>query len=140
MVDGLVKRYDRRQTIIQTLVAIAIFISGIIVGGAGTIFGLKGRGLLHPSAPPTAKHIANEIGSDYDLTQQQIKQVEAVFEKGGQFIAALRQDFDSKIEIGKETILNEMKTVLPPEKYEQWKQDFNARHHRHPKQGPVPGD
>lgn len=130
MVDGLLKKHYRRRSILQAFVAIVIFVSGIIAGSGGTLFTLKNKGILRPLKRPQSSEIAREIGADYDLSEVQIQQVEQIFEKAGQYLETLRQDFDSKLEIGKEEILHQMKTVLPPEKYEPWLADFNARHHR----------
>jgi hypothetical protein len=133
MVDGLTKKYYRKRIIIQAFVAIAIFISGIIAGSGGTIFLLKNKGILRPPGPHRpprmmASEIAKEIGADYNLTEDQIKRVEQIFEKAGQSLEDLRQDFEEKMEAGKQQITAEMKQTLSPEQFEQWQQDFNARH------------
>lgn len=130
MVDGLVKKYYRRQTIIQICVAIAIFGSGIIAGFGGTVYILKSKGILRPTEPPLASKIASKIGKDYELSAEQIKQVEQIFEKAGSYLEEVRQEIDAKLEIGKGQIFIEMKSVLPPEKYERWQEDFNALHQK----------
>ncbi|HUT29540.1 MAG TPA: hypothetical protein VMX13_07105 [Sedimentisphaerales bacterium] len=138
MVDGLSKHH-RTGIIIQILVATVIFLSGVIAGSTGTVVYLKNKGILRPPRPHyriTASEIAAEIGSDYDLSDSQIKQVEQIFEKAGQSLETLRQEFEEKMETGKRQIRTEMKQVLSPEQFERWQQDFNARHGR---RGPGPG-
>jgi len=140
MVDGLSKHH-RKRIIIQIFVATIIFLSGIIAGSTGTIVYLKNRGILRPPRPHhppriMASKIAEEIGSDYDLSDNQTKQVEQIFEKAGRTLETLRQEFEEKMETGKQQITAEMKQLLSPEQFERWQQDFNARHRR---RGPRPG-
>jgi predicted DNA-binding protein YlxM (UPF0122 family) len=141
MVDGLSKKHYRKRIVAQAFVAIAIFIFGVIAGFGGTIYLLQNRGILRPPRPPRppkmmASEIAKEIGTDYSLTEDQIKQVERIFEKAGQSLENLRQNFEEKMEVGKQQITAEMKQVLSSEQFERWQQDFNARHGQ---RGPGPG-
>jgi hypothetical protein len=39
----------------------------------------------------------------------------------------LRQEFDENMELGKNQIIAEMKKIMHQEKFEKWKDDFNAR-------------
>jgi hypothetical protein len=147
MVNGLSKWRYRRRILIQIFVAIVIFLSGIIAGSGGTIALLKSQGILQPLRRPhppkmMASEIAKEIGSEYRLSEDQIKQIEQIFEKAGQSLEALRQDFETKMEADKQEVMAEIKAVMPPEKFEQWQQDFNARHGRRgpdADHGPGPG-
>ena len=129
MVDILNSKHYKKRIVFQILVALIIFISGIVVGSGGAIAILKNMGILQPPRPPhiPASEIAKEIGADYDLTKNQILEVERIFEKAGLYLESLRQEFDDNMELRKQQLIAEMKTVMPPEKFEKWRDDMNAR-------------
>ena len=62
------KQHYRKRIIIQTFVAIVIFVSGIIAGSGGTVALLKNMKILRPPRPfrpprMMASEIAEKIGS-----------------------------------------------------------------------------
>ena len=141
------KQHHCKRIITQIFVATIIFLSGVITGAGGTVILLKSRGILRPQRPPRpprmmASDIAKEIGAEYGLTDEQIEQVEQVFEKAGQSLETMRQDFNERMETGKQEIITGMKAILSPDKFEKWQEDFNARHDRRrgPGPGPNPGE
>jgi hypothetical protein len=124
--------YRKRIIMTQAFVAIVIFLSGIIIGSTGTIVLLKNRGIWNPPRPPKppqgmAAEIAHEIGSQYGLTDVQIKEVEKVFEKAGQSLESVRQEFENKMKAGEQQITTDMKSVLSPEQFTRWQHDFKSR-------------
>ena len=130
MVTELSKKHYRKRIIIQAFVAIAIFVSGAIVGSGGTISLLKNRGILRPPRFSSSE-ISKKIGAKYSLTEAQIEQVEQIFEKADQSFGALKHDLEGEKEAASQQIMAEMKLVLSSEQFEPWKIEFEARHKRH---------
>ena len=133
MVEILNTKQNKKRIVFQILAALIIFISGIVAGSGGAMAILNNLGMLQPPRPPRipATKIAREIGAQYDLTEEQILEVEQIFEKAGQYVESLREGFDDNMELGKQQIIADMKTVMPPEKFEKWQNEFIARLERH---------
>jgi uncharacterized protein YneF (UPF0154 family) len=124
----------RRQIILQIIVGVIIFISGIVVGSGGTVALLKNRVIwIHRHPRIEAAHIAKEIASQYGLKDEQTQRVEQIFNSRFQTRTTIRQEYEAKMETENQKLVAEMKEILSPEQFQRWNKDFEARHEQHKK-------
>jgi len=126
--------FTRRQIIGQVIVAAVILASGIGIGVGGTILSLKGRiikpqvdGPLPPGPP---EWLIDRWRANLSLTDQQVQQIKDMF---GVRMAAAREQWKKMMELQRqeqEQFVASMKSILTPEQFTKWEDDFK-RHMEH---------
>ena len=121
-------RRARKQKFVQVLVGLIIFISGMFVGVGGTIAVLKDKVIwMHRRPRMDAGKIVEYMKEEYRLTDQQVPQIKQLMDKHFESGRIVRQEFQKRMETGIEQFTADMKQVLTPQQFEQWKQDFQER-------------
>ena len=126
---------SRRKVKLQILLGFLILLSGVIIGAGGTVILLRGRIIWRSPHRPktTAEGIAKRIGDSYELSESQVRQVEAIVAKRLQAKQAMRQEMDERSASADDELLVEMRYVLSAEQFESWAREFRARRDRHRK-------
>ncbi len=127
--------FTRRQIISQVIVAAVILASGIGIGVGGTILSLKDRiirfppiGGERPPGPPN--ELIDRWRADLSLTDEQVQQIKDMF---SQRLAAARKQWETMMELQRkerEEFVASMKSILTPEQFTKWQDEFN-RHMGH---------
>jgi len=126
---------SRQQIIAQVLVSAVILVSGVVIGGGGTILALKDR-IIAPiddepgpnNEGPRGEGPANEIvahwTTDYGLTETQAQQAKETLT--GQFAAThkLWTEFLKAEQTEREKFGLAMKGILTPDQFTRWDADF----------------
>lgn len=116
-----------RQIILQIVVGMVILICGIIIGSGAAVLRFEDEMVMRRGPRPPTQEVVKEMEIRYNLTPEQIKQVEAAFAKRREAIQSIFEEFRSKSEAEFKTLSAEIKKVLTPEQYERWEQDFKRR-------------
>ncbi|MEN6424346.1 MAG: hypothetical protein ABFE13_03220 [Phycisphaerales bacterium] len=128
-----------RQIIAQIGVAAVILVSGIAIGGGGTILALKNRivPVIDTQIPersrsgPDVNELAKISGwlaerwkADYGLSDEQTQQVKETL--AGEFAAKerLHREFMAAEETQRQQLTVAMKGILTPEQFARWDADF----------------
>lgn len=134
-----------RKTTFQLLAAMVIFISGLITGVCTTMFLIKDKVVWMGSAPtkPTASAITQEITDKFDLSDEQAKKVEDIFEEVVKSVNSMREDYAAQMEASQKNTIEQMKQVLSDQQFSAWYEDFTRRINHGPSHepggGPGPG-
>ncbi len=129
----------RRQIVAQVVVGAVILISGILIGGGGTVLALKDRiipevrkrpltGRASGQDPNEAARrsdwIAGRWKDEYGLSDEQMQQAKETLAK--EFVATekLWQKFREAEETQRQKFVLAMKGILTPEQFTRWEADF----------------
>lgn len=129
----------RRQIVAQVVVGAVILISGILIGGGGTVLALKDRiipevrkqpltgktGVQDPNeAARRSDWIAGRWKEEYGLSDEQMQQAKDTLAK--EFVATekLWQKFREAEETQRQKFVLAMKGILTPEQFTRWEADF----------------
>ncbi|HKN18929.1 MAG TPA: hypothetical protein VJW95_03960 [Dissulfurispiraceae bacterium] len=99
------------------LVIAAVFLSGVIIGSAGTGLYMKHRigGILHEGLPAMRKVIMNKLTAELDLTADQQDEIDEIVEDTQLQLQQLRSQYRPQMENIITTGIATMKTRLSPE-------------------------
>jgi hypothetical protein len=130
----------RRQVIAQVIVGAVILVSGIAIGGGGTILALKDRILpvidgpqppggntpdangRDPSKP--SRWIADKWRTDYGLDEKQTQQARETLAKEFATTERLREEFRKAEQAQREKFVLAVKAILTSEQFAKWEPDF----------------
>jgi len=127
----------RRKTVRQILLAVVIFVSGIVIGAGGMVLFFQYRVFRPPAQPKKmAAEVTRDIQGRLGLSDIQAGQVEAIFAKEFQTMDSIRNEFEAQIDAQRESLITEMEMVLTPEQFAQWRDEFQSRRRR--MRGPFP--
>jgi len=129
----------RQQIIAQVLVSVVILVSGVIIGSGGTILALKDRIMPKFEGTGTSSQgpgrdvaeeerrsdfVARRIQGEYGLTDDQMRQIKAIFSQ--QFTASqeLWKEFNAAEQKQQEKLGQAMKTILTADQFARWDSDF----------------
>jgi len=129
----------RRQILAQIIVGAVILLSGIAIGGGGTILALKDRiipvvrtrpltgktGVQDPNeAARRSDWIAGRWKDEYGLSEEQMQRAKETLAK--EFVATekLWQKFREAEETQRQKFVLAMKGILTPEQFTRWEADF----------------
>jgi len=130
--DKIIKipKSNRRQVLIQSLLALAILGSGIIIGSAATFLTFKNRIYPHPGrGPRDAKFFSEKMSEDLGLTEEQTRKIKEIFERRAKDLQQVRKKFETQIPQERQKLFDEIEQVLTPEQMEKWKKEFKKRRH-----------
>jgi len=107
------------------LLAILIFVSGLIVGGGLTLITVRHRALRaihHPDEVPPriAAHLRWKLG----LSDEQTRQVEQIVRKRQQALQAIRRDVQPRVTIELDRVESEIAATLDDAQREKWRALF----------------
>jgi hypothetical protein len=127
---------NRRQLLMQVVVAGVILASGIGIGTGGTILALKNRIIprvrwmpVDPPGPEPNFIVARWKG-DYSLSDKQAQQVKDILTKQFTALRELRQKLFQAEQAERDKSTASMKKALSPEQYAKWDQDMKERARR----------
>jgi hypothetical protein len=129
-----------RQVVAQVAVAAVILVSGIAIGGGGTILALKDRIIPRPIQEASAGGAVpmqdpNELGRhagriverwqvDYGLSEEQTQRARQTLASEFATTAELHRKFQTAERTQREKFAQAIKEILTPEQYERWDGDF----------------
>jgi hypothetical protein len=125
--------FNRRQLLMQAVVAVVILVSGIGIGAGGTILALKNRLVprlrLPPPGPPGIEPnvLVERWTGDYSLTDKQAKQAKDTLTKQFAATRELWQKFMQAEQSEREKFAAAMKKTLTPEQFTKWDDDLKKR-------------
>lgn len=132
---------SRRRWIWTILLALAIFVSGVLVGGGLTFKVINGwfkRSFQDPSV--LAERITRRMKKKLDLTDEQAGKVHRIISEQQKALQSLRKQVRPQIEAQIEKTRRELSVVLTSEQARKWKIRFD--HYRKfwlpPKNGDDP--
>lgn len=117
----------RRSTLLMVLLGAVILLSGIVIGSGVTLLWLQHRLLYmvhHPEDAP--KTIALRLQSKLDLTDEQTKQIEALFRERQKHIQALRREVQPRVVEQLTQAREEVARVLTAEQAKKWQAYFDG--------------
>jgi hypothetical protein len=123
------KRLSRRgrQICLQVVVGMIILVCGVIIGSGAAVLRLKDEMVMRRGPFPPTRAVVDDMAARYDLTPEQIKQVEAAFEKSHEKLRTLIEESRRKNEAEFKTLSANIKKIFTPEQFERWEQDFKRR-------------
>jgi hypothetical protein len=115
----------RRRWIWTILLALVIFISGVLVGG-GLTFKVITNGFKRSFQDPavSAERITQRMKRRLDLTDEQTVQVRRIFLEQQKEIQSLRRQIRPQLEAQFEKTRRELAAVLTPEQARKWEKRF----------------
>ncbi|HSW00059.1 MAG TPA: hypothetical protein VLI39_07800 [Sedimentisphaerales bacterium] len=129
----------RQQIIAQVLVSAVILVSGVVIGGGGTILALRDR-IIPPfesekiDSPPSGQDgdeaekrssfVADRIRQQYELNDEQTRQVKAVFAQQFAATEELWNKFRQAEQDQRDKLAQAIKTILTPEQFAKWDSDY----------------
>jgi len=131
--------FNRRQLVMQVVVAGVILASGIGIGAGGTILTLKDRIVWHipttsPDPPdrdrPPGRRpdggggIVEMLRAKYSLSDEQTQQVKGVFDKRMQAARERWKELNAAEIAEREKLVEDMKPILTPDQFEKWHADY----------------
>jgi hypothetical protein len=124
--------FTRRRIIAQVIVAAVILASGIGIGAGGTVLALKDRLIRFPPRgdrprPPDPNGPIDRWRGELGLTDEQAQQIKDMFTKQ---LAAARDrwlSIEKQAQIERDEFVASMKSILTPEQFEKWEQEFRER-------------
>jgi len=125
---------NRRQPVMQVVVAGVILISGVGLGAGGAILVLQDRIVWQPPPSPPDRgerprppDVMEELKTKYNLSEEQAQKVKALFDARFEAGRARREQL-WKIEADeREQFVADMKGILTPEQFEPWHTDYVQR-------------
>jgi hypothetical protein len=117
----------RRRWWSSLLLGTGILFFGVIIGAGGMFLWKKSRRRFRrASHTDGARHIAERMRSNLDLTDEQTEKVRVILEKHLKAFQAIQQEIAPKLEAQRGKIQEELKEVLAPEQFEKWKKRFES--------------
>jgi hypothetical protein len=135
--DQLAK--PRRRWLRTVLLATAIFVCGVLVGG-GLTFKIIASGYKRSFQEPAvlAEEITHRMKRRLDLTEDQVQQVRRIILEQQMAFQSLRKEFRPRLDDQIEKTRRELTAVLTPEQARKWEKRF--AHIQRFWLPPLPGD
>lgn len=116
----------RRRWVWTVLLALVIFISGVLVGG-GLSFKILTSGFKRAFQDPavSAERITNREKKRLDLTEEQVVQVRRIILEQQKAFQSMRKQVQPQLEAQIENTRRELAAVLTPEQARKWGKRFN---------------
>jgi hypothetical protein len=114
----------RRWTAIA--LSVLIFLSGVVVGGAGTILAAKELTLdrlHHPEVVPVK--MGNRIGNSLGLPDEKTDQVVAILEERREAIFDIFQEFKPRLSAELDRMRTEVSAILDEKQAREWETRFD---------------
>jgi hypothetical protein len=135
----------RRRTWVRSLLlGMVILLCGAVIGSVITAVALEQRpihGIRRPDRLP--ERIAEDMRWKYKLTDEQERQIQAIFEEHGKKLSDIRAEVQPRVDAEHEALRRGVEAVLTPEQAGQWRQEYeHMRRLWHPRAGesPAPAD
>jgi TolA-binding protein len=115
----------RRRWVWPVLLALVIFVSGVLVGG-GLTFKIITSGLKRSFQDPevSAERITNRMKKRLDLTEEQVVQVRRIILERQKAFQSMRKQVRPQLEAQIEKTRQELAAVLSPEQARKWEKRF----------------
>ena len=115
----------RRRWVWPVLLALVIFVSGVLVGG-GLTFKIITSGFKRSFQDPevSAERITNRMKRRLDLTDEQFVQVRRIILERQKAFQSLRKQVRPQLEAQIEKTRQELAAVLSPEQARKWEKRF----------------
>ena len=115
----------RRRWIRTALLALIIFVSGVLVGGGLTFkFITTGFKRFFQEPEALAESITHRMKKRLDLTDEQAVQVRRIILERNKALQSLRKEVQPKLEAEIERTRREVTAVLTPEQARKWEKRF----------------
>ena len=124
---------NRRQLLMQAVVAVVILVSGIGIGTGGTILALKNRLVprlrLPPPGPPGMEPniLVERWRGEYALSDKQVQQAKDTLIKQFAATGDLWDKFRQAEQSEREKFAASIKKILTPEQFTKWDSDLKER-------------
>ena len=138
----------RRQRIMGLGFGLLILVFGIIIGAGGTFLRYKDQ-LMRPVGFPDPRQIVKDMKGKYGLSEQQEKQIHALFEEQAKDMRDIFKNIGEKQKEGWNKIVAGLKNILDEKQFAAWQKDTDERRQRwereqrerasHGQQGPGRG-
>ena len=115
----------RRRWVWPVLLALVIFVSGVLVGG-GLTFKIITSGLKRSFQDPevSAERITNRMKKRLDLTDEQVVQVRRIILEQQKAFQSMRKQVGPQLEAQIEKTRRELAAVLTPDQARKWEKRF----------------
>ena len=115
----------RRRWVWPVLLALVIFVSGVLVGG-GLTFKIITSGFKRSFQDPevSAERITNRMKRRLDLTDEQVVQVRRIILERQKAFQSMRKHVRPQLEAQIEKTRQELAAVLSPEQARKWEKRF----------------
>jgi hypothetical protein len=116
----------RRRWVWPVLLALVIFVSGVLVGG-GLTFKIITSGFKRSFQDPevSAERITNRMKKRLDLTDEQVVQVRWIILEQQKAFQSMRKQVRPQLEAQIEKTRRELAAVLTPDQARKWGKRFN---------------
>ena len=116
----------RRRWVWPVLLALVIFVSGVLVGG-GLTFKIITSGFKRSFQDPevSAERITNRMKKRLDLTEEQVVQVRRIILERQKAFQSMRKQVRPQLEAQIEKTRRELAAVLTPDQARKWEKRFS---------------
>ncbi len=116
-----------------------LLVCGIVIGAGGTTLIVQNR-LEQPDAAPSqfSQRLMGRMTRDLDLTDEQAKEVRAVFQSHSVEMRTVREEMDGRVDVLRATMQQEVRAILTPEQVEKWEK--RIQEYRRDRHGPPHDD
>jgi hypothetical protein len=138
----------RRQRYMALGFGLLILVFGIIIGAGGTFLRYKDK-LIRAEGFPDPRQIVKDMKGKYGLSEQQEKQIHALFEEQAKEMRDIFKGIGEKQKEGWNKIVAGLKNILDEKQFAAWENDMRQRRERmeremrdrasHGQQGPGRG-
>ncbi|MFP6581528.1 MAG: hypothetical protein VCD00_03115 [Candidatus Hydrogenedentota bacterium] len=127
------------STWLTLLMGAVLLVCGIVIGAGGTTLIVQNR-LEQPDAAPSqfSQRLMGRMTRDLDLTDEQAKEVRAVFQSHSVEMRTVREEMDGRVDVLRATMQQEVRAILTPEQVEKWEK--RIQEYRRDRHGPPHDD
>lgn len=127
------------STWLTLLMGAVLLVCGVVIGAGGTTLVVKNR-LDQPDVAPNqfSQRLMGRMTRDLDLTEEQAKEVRAVFELHSSEMRVVRNEMDERADALRATMQEEVRAILTPEQVKQWEK--RVQEYRRDRHGPRDDD
>ena len=126
-------QYDPMGRQVRQLIVLGVVIlaSGIVIGFGATTLCFKDR-IVKPKryAGKEYLQVAKRMRADYDLSEEQSRQMREIFKKQFAGMQLMQQESQQKMETQRKELIASIKEVLTKEQFGKWLKEFKKRERR----------
>lgn len=119
-------KLPKRRRWLVVLIAVLIFVSGLIVGAGGATFAIirhAQQRMRHPEYMP--ERTVNFLRWKLGLTDEQAAKIEQILREGQAGFQSIRRDFEPRVDAELERARVRISAVLTPEQQKKWEEIYS---------------
>jgi len=115
---------ERNKLLTKVLCGLIILVSGIVIGAGITIMLVKQRVIWINKPHKDVNEITQMIRNKYELDESQTSRVQQLINDAFQQKKQYDDEEDQRREAGAQKMIVEMNSIMTPEQFKRWNNDF----------------